>query len=301
MAMPSMLHDHRPCAVVRGTPVITERRVRANGFRSRSLSVDGGGPPMLMLHGFSDTADTWRPVMRELAARGQQATAVDMPGYGRADRTRPGAMLPQIEGFVAELLERSGPDTILVGNSLGALASLRTAAAVTSELGGVVAISPAGFGHSRLIRYAEHAGLATNLLRVPFVPNRLMEAMVGKAFARMACGNHALADAEAVKAYAEQFRQRADVRRILGAGPAIIREIKAAADTLTLDCPVLAIWGSRDRLTLVGGSEELMDTLPDSELVVLPGFGHCPQLEVPDGVAELLLNFSSRTAAAPAR
>ena len=285
------------CAVVRGTPVISERRIRAGGFRSRSLSVEGDGPEVLMLHGFSDTADTWRPVLRELASRGQRATAVDLPGYGRADHVSAGAVLPQLDDFVSELVASRGPGTIVVGNSLGALAGLRVAADPELSLGGVVAISPAGFGHSRLVNYAEHAGLAAQLLGLPLLPNRVLRTMVLLTFPRMACGHHALADPEAIRAYAEQYRGRADMARILGGGPSLIREIRASADHSAPSCPVLAIWGSRDKLTLLSGSQELLDTVPDSELVVLPGFGHCPQLEVPDGIAELLLSFSARLAA----
>ena len=37
------------------------------GVATRVLEVDGDGPPILLLHGFTDSADSWRPLIKELA------------------------------------------------------------------------------------------------------------------------------------------------------------------------------------------------------------------------------------------
>lgn len=47
--------------------VIEERYERFAGYRTRVLRVAGDGPPLLLLHGFTDSADTWRPALRLLA------------------------------------------------------------------------------------------------------------------------------------------------------------------------------------------------------------------------------------------
>ncbi|MER6900182.1 alpha/beta fold hydrolase, partial [Amycolatopsis sp. NPDC000740] len=39
-------------------------------------------PRLVLLHGYCDSADTWRPVLGELAAAGIAAIAVDLPGFG---------------------------------------------------------------------------------------------------------------------------------------------------------------------------------------------------------------------------
>jgi pimeloyl-ACP methyl ester carboxylesterase len=60
-------------------------------FRSLTLEVNqttlscldtgGSGPLALCLHGFPDTAHTWRHLMPELAAAGYRAVAPFMRGY----------------------------------------------------------------------------------------------------------------------------------------------------------------------------------------------------------------------------
>jgi pimeloyl-ACP methyl ester carboxylesterase len=60
------------------------------------------------------------------------------------------------------------------------------------------------------------------------------------------------------------------------------------------------VWGDRDRLVFHRGAERVLDVVPGSRLELLPGVGHCPQVEAPDRLTELLLSFSGAAAAAAA-
>ena len=106
--------------------MITEDRVCFNGVHTRRLSVAGSGTPIALLHGFADSADTWRDVLTALSAAGRAAFAVDMPGFGDAEPRQAGAIIPQLDGFVDAVIAETGP-VILMGNSLGACASVRAA------------------------------------------------------------------------------------------------------------------------------------------------------------------------------
>ncbi|TPG64446.1 alpha/beta fold hydrolase [Hymenobacter nivis] len=54
--------------------------------------VQGQGPPVLLLHGFTGTLDGWRgtPLCTELLAQGRQVVALDLRGNGRS--AKPGAL-----------------------------------------------------------------------------------------------------------------------------------------------------------------------------------------------------------------
>jgi len=54
--------------------------IRANGLEFGLLEA-GGGPLALCLHGFPDTAHTWRYLLPELATAGYHAVAPFMRGY----------------------------------------------------------------------------------------------------------------------------------------------------------------------------------------------------------------------------
>src|SRR3954463_8968797 len=80
-----------------------EHRMAVDGHRTRALELEGDGPGILLLHGWGDSADTWRPLLAELGARARRALAVDLPGFGEATRLAPGARLPQLDAFAATL------------------------------------------------------------------------------------------------------------------------------------------------------------------------------------------------------
>ncbi len=60
---------------------VRQSMVQANGGTFRVLD-QGKGPAVLFLHGFPDTAATWRSQMQAVAKAGYRAIALDMRGFG---------------------------------------------------------------------------------------------------------------------------------------------------------------------------------------------------------------------------
>jgi pimeloyl-ACP methyl ester carboxylesterase len=99
--------------------MISQTRQRFGRTETRVLSVPGDGTPIVLLHGYGDTADTWRGVLSRFKAAGRQAFAPDLPGFGYADARADGPLLPQFDAFADAVVERSR-SIVLLGNSLGA-------------------------------------------------------------------------------------------------------------------------------------------------------------------------------------
>jgi pimeloyl-ACP methyl ester carboxylesterase len=60
-------------------------------------------------------------------------------------------------------------------------------------------------------------------------------------------------------------------------------------------CPVRIVWGAEDRLLPwpAAAARYRGEWLPHADWVVLDGVGHCPQLDVPEVTAALILEHTA--------
>jgi len=275
-----------------------EGLIRLAGVETRWLELEGEGPPLLLLHGYADSADTWRPLLERLADRGRAACAIDLTGFGTAselDLGRP--LLPQWDELVAasvgELSERNrGSEVFVVGNSLGGCLALRAAQHPELEVGGIVPIAPAGLHMARWFPIIEGERLIRMLRFAPVpVPEVIVREIVGRVYRTLAFGNPRGADPAVVSAFARHLPSVERTTAVLEVGRRLLPELESPYDLKRIDCPLLMIWGERDRMVYTAGAERVLRAVDYSDIEVIPDCGHCPQVEVPDKLAELLLAF----------
>ena len=283
---------------------LIEHRLRLAGYQTRALELEGEGPPVLLLHGFSDSADTWRLTLDRLAVAGRRAVAVDLPGFGAAEALGPGPMLPQYDAFVAAAVHRlaGGGDggVVLCGNSLGAVVALRAGEQEGLPVAGVVAVAPAGLDMPRWFSVIERDRVVRTLLRTPLpVAGWAVRAAVGAVYRQLAFARPSAAAREVVQAFTAHHASRERVRALLDTGRRLLPELRDPFHFAAIRAPVLLIWGDGDRMVSHTGSERVVAALPDTTYELIAGCGHCPQLEAPDRFAELLLEFIAQ--ASPTR
>lgn len=279
---------------------IRERRFELAGFRTRALVLEGSSaePPLILLHGWSDSADCWRPLLLELERRGRRAVAVDMPGFGEASRLdRERAVLPQLDRFAAAAVREWAGEgqVVLSGNSLGGCAALRAAERSELPIAGVVPVAPAGFDMAQWFTIVETAPIVRALLRAPvFLPEPVVRGAVGRAYRTLAFTRPAAVDAGAVASFSRHVASRRDVVRVLATGRRLRAELVEGCFRLDrVGCPVMVVWGDSDRMVYASGAERILREVPGSRLEVIPNCGHCPQVEAPAELARLLDGFPS--------
>ena len=267
--------------------MIGERRAVHAGVGTRELFVDGDGPTIVLLHGFAHPADCWRPVLNRLAAVGQSAVAVDLPGFGAADPAAPGAWLPQGDHFVSEVISQhsnNGP-VVLVGNSLGAFLTLRAAAAPQRlPIRGVVATATPGGGWTPLARASLVGNGRLLAAAAAGVPKLLRVHGTDTVVSRLLYGDRTTMDAELVRILSSQIHSRRGARELLELGMRMRAEVDAGPPITGVDCPTVFVHGRRDRIVALASSERYHKAIPHSRLVVLDQAGHCPQLDAPDDI-----------------
>jgi pimeloyl-ACP methyl ester carboxylesterase len=276
---------------------IVEHRLRLGGVDTRALELEGDGPPLILLHGFADSADTWRLLLDRLRKQGRAAVALDMPGFGTADHLEAGApVLPALDAFadaaVDHYCSRDGGSVVLAGNSLGGTAAIRAAERDEDRIAGIVPIAPAGLDMPTWFAAIQGAPLIKAMLSSPVpVPKATLQRAVGSTYRVLAFASPRRADEGMVGAFCSHVSSREDLARILATGSALMGEIKAPFRLNQVDCPVLVVWGERDRMVFAKGAERIVAALPETRVELLPRCGHCPQIEEPDRLAELLASF----------
>jgi pimeloyl-ACP methyl ester carboxylesterase len=274
--------------------MITEDRVCFGGVHTRRLSVAGSGIPIALLHGFADSADTWRGVLSEFHAAGRAAFAVDMVGYGYADARKPGPIMPQLDAFVDATIRDTGA-VILMGNSLGACVSVRAASRRCGNVRGVIAVDEPILASHFLMRLGRGRADPFRVLerRMP-IPKGLYHRMIRSVLARLLYADPAKADPRVLDRFTVQAPDQAHLRRLLGDARAVALETTGGYDAVRVRCPLLIVHGRRDRIIPVHASKRLHNSVPASTLIVLPNSGHCPQLDDPSGLAGHVLQFIDR-------
>ena len=284
---------------------IRERRIELAGFRTRALELDGTADeaPLILLHGWGDSADCWRPLVPHLARRGRRVTALDMPGFGEAARLdRERGVLAQLDRFAAaairEVAERAGAEVVVAGNSLGGCVAMRAAERAELPLAGIVPVAPAGLDMAQWFTIIETTPIVRALLRAPFpLPETVVREAVGRTYRSVAFTKPSAVDATAVSSFTRHLADRRDVIRLLVTGRRLKPELQDGCFRLErIACPVLLVWGDSDKMVYPSGAERVLREVEEVRFEVIPRCGHCPQVERPGALAGLIEGFPARHA-----
>lgn len=253
-------------------------------------------PPVLLVHGLGDEADTWRRVIRPLSKR-FRVIAPDLPGFGRSllparRRLSP----PFIADLLLELIEALGASSaIAVGSSLGAslaqLAALRGPGRFSRLIlvdGGLLAKSklhPAlllmlvpmlgerGYRSLRHAPEAAYASLSPYYARLGGLPAEERE------FLRERVRERVESDTQ-MRAYFSFFRGYF-AWMLLNAPAWAARARRTSIETLY-------VWGAEDHIIPLDAGQGAAVSHPGARLAVIPAAGHLPHQEAPDDFLRLL-------------
>jgi pimeloyl-ACP methyl ester carboxylesterase len=254
----------------------------------------GSGPPMVCLHGFTDTWRTWDLVLPALERR-HEVLAPTLAGHAGG----PEIVGEVTDAAVADAVERAMDDAgwetaHLVGNSLGGYLALQLASRGRAR--SVVALAPAGGWAAGDESFRDTLDYFTTMQRLLRDAAPHAEAIVATPEGRRRA---TLSTAERFEhippeLLAHQIRGAASCT---AAAPLVAYAAREGwrIDAERIDCPVRIVWGTADRLLhWPGAAARFRDEwLPQADWVELEGVGHCPQLDVPLETAELILGFTA--------
>ncbi|HZT66656.1 MAG TPA: alpha/beta hydrolase [Acidimicrobiales bacterium] len=284
--------------------------IEANGLRFGLLERGpADGPLALCLHGFPDTAWTWRHLMDDLAGAGYRAVAPFMRGYSPTEvpadgRYQTGALVADACALHHAL--GGGEDAVLIGHDWGAIAAYGAAAhqperwrrVVTAAVPPMGAVATGFFDYDQLRRswymfFFQNplADMAVGADDLTFVERLWSEWSPGYDAAEdMAHVRRALGDPANLAAALGYYRAQFDPT---SHDPALAAE--QSATQAPTPQPTLYLHGEDDGCMGADLARRAADFLgPGSEVAVLPGAGHFLHLERPQEVGKLVVEFLQR-------
>jgi pimeloyl-ACP methyl ester carboxylesterase len=259
----------------------------------------GDGPPLVLIHGLGGNWRNWLANLPALAQR-HRVIALDLPGFGRSEAYADGVTMERYADTVVELLDLLGVEqATFVGNSMGGLLTIETAARHPDRVNAAILVSSGGIPLTSL----RH--------RVITIPqSRAVNGLLRRRYARRAMAIPQVRHLIGSRIVHDPGKMPARLLSValngLGA-PGFGTALDAA---LTYDarirapavaCPTTVLWGREDRLLPLALGEELQLLIPDSRLVVWDAIGHCPMLEDPARFDELVTAFVAETRACDRR
>jgi pimeloyl-ACP methyl ester carboxylesterase len=267
---------------------VQRKTVEVDGFVTSYLEA-GQGDPVVLLHGgeFGVGAEIgWEHNILVLAAQ-YRVLAPDMLGFGQSAKVidfndARGMRIRHIARFCAEL----GVDSAhFVGNSMGAINLLVDATSGSPLLPMRSLVTICGGGE---IQRNTHVDALYDYDATLSGMRRIVEALFYDASFP--------ADEDYVRRRYESSIEPGAWESVAAArfrrpGVSPPPRPSSARPYSRIGVPTLVVEGSCDKLLPSGWAAEIAGQIPGARSVVIPDAGHCPQIERPSVVNELLLEF----------
>jgi pimeloyl-ACP methyl ester carboxylesterase len=254
--------------------------------------VIGDGRPVVLLHGFPDTGRLWRHQVPALAAAGFRVIVPDLRGYGRSDK--PGEVeayaLVALAGDVLAVMSDAGVERAhVVGHDWGAALAWGLAALAEQSVDHLVAMS---VGHPATMRAGGFEQYEKSWYMLLFQFTGIAEEWLsanGWANFR-AWSSHP--DADAIIAELDANGSLTPALNYYRANLPPETWLRPGRELPPINAPTMGIWSSGD----IALTERQMTNSASSvtgpwRYERIDGPGHWMQLEAPDAVNRLLVDF----------
>jgi 3-oxoadipate enol-lactonase len=250
---------------------------------------EAAAPAVVLLAGWGCSAYLYRKNLQPLAEAGLRAIAVELKGQGESDKPL-GAGEYTLDSLAAHTLDVLDalelPSAMLVGLSLGGAIAARVALRAPERVNKLALLASVGLGPVRLVRGVRMLPIALGAL----LP-RLTRRWMFRVALRAAYGTLAEPTERDVDAYFAPASDPAFVRTLWAQLHEVDWRELTPAEVRRLAMPLLAIFGTHDRIIAPHRAEQVLREAPHARIIRIPGAGHAIAEEAPEVVNRELVDF----------
>jgi 3-oxoadipate enol-lactonase len=263
---------------------------RTGGTRI-TYDVNGDGPAIVLTHSFLFDHSMWRHQLPALHDEGWRVVNVDLRGHGKSTPVRRPFTIDDLADDVVAVLDAADADEgVWCGHSIGGMLSLRAAVRHPERVRALVLANTTAGLEDRIARIRYRVLARWNqLFGLRAIRSQVTPLLFGPTARRD--------QPELVTEWEQRWAQmdRRSARLFIHA---LVTRDDIRALLPSIDVPSLVLTGDGDEALLPARSQEIANTLPDAELVVIADSGHLSPLEQPDPFTGALVGFLSRLSAA---
>ncbi len=283
---------------------LTFQQVSANQLSFRVATAGSGDRLLLCLHGFPESAVSWRHQIVPLACAGYRVWAPDLRGYAGTSRPtgldayRIETLLEDVTGLIdASKAQR----VVLVGHDWGGMISWYYVMRWPTRVEALVALNaphPACFErevrHWRQLRRSWYMAMC----QIPWLPETLLAAgdarAIGTIFEQMRVHRESIPD-DIVRLYRQQAGEPGALTAMLNYYRAVLRGGGAVRQRIlgypTIDVPTLVIWGLQDQALVRQNLDGLDEFVTDLTIVKMDRAGHFVHQDEPKRVTHEIVRW----------
>lgn len=252
-----------------------EEGVKINNLEV-NYKVGGAGAPLLILHGWGASSDSWQDIQKLLGREGYRVICPDFPGFGKSKTPLFPWNVTDYEKWVIDFADFLKLDKFsLLGHSFGGRIAIKLAVDYPERIEKLILSAPAGIKakpdlKTRLIFTVAKIG---NML---FTPKHLQRFR------------------DRARNFFYSIVRKRDHGKVNGVMKEII--IKILEEDLSpyiqkINLKTLIVWGTADKMVPLRFAHIFHQNIKDSKLEILPKIGHSPHLETPEKLSKILVDF----------
>lgn len=246
------------------------------------------GPAIVLIHGSNMSLHVWEPWVKELA-ESYRVISMDMPGHGLTGRVpnddySADYMAKVVDGVMNHL---GVAEFYIGGNSMGGRVSWLYALDHREKVRGLILLDASGYPDDRppasAFRMAQMP-VIRDLTAMP-VPRYMMAKGLKDAVEDKSIITESMIDMYTDLGARAGTQQATALRFKLNPVNERYKELSS------LETPTLILWGEMDSFVLPKDAKQFDNDLANSQLIIYPGIGHIPNLEIPGQTAKDLTAF----------
>lgn len=222
---------------------------------------------ILVLHGWGQSLENWRIVAEKLAKE-YKVFLLDLPGFGGSSIPIVTFGIQEYSEFIDKFVKKMNLNNfMLIGHSLGGKIAIKNSVG-NSKIKWLFLISPSGIDSKSYLTKIKIIFIKIAKIFLFWIPGSMKNKYLNI---------FASPDYISAGSMRKIFKKVVDEKVVLDAKDILV--------------PTFIIWGENDKEIDIKNSKILKDLIKGSTLRILWGIGHSPNIEAPEKLSSLLLEY----------